>query len=451
MLLDRRASIVTKMNRDQATRLAPLLDPFTPAGPELRIERPEPALDALSEAWAFGPAKGGHCLLIGALGSGKSTELRHLATAVAGEKDPPLVTLLRLQEQLDPGQVTAAQVLFLLGVASLAMVPTSPPGQLTRDLERAYAEIVERGSGEPPDINDLVARLAVLVGGAAKAGGRPLIGALASGAAGLVKDAPRLPLPGKGLRLLANQTPVTNLAEAVNAAMAWTRAQYMQAPLAFFVDGLDKLDPSSIGELFGSEVLSLPACPVVYSAPLALRYTMAGIPLEPHYNFLTVHNFPIYAVREPGTANASGYASMRELIRLRLEAAQLEPAAVFSDGLAEGGVVDLAIAASGGVAQTYLGLLERALRRALVRARGADFVIDAAVLGTVIDEARKSLAIRVRRSQYAILEQVRADFKRPEGEGADELLYYDVVLNYPNDPAWFWPSPLLEPYLEKPS
>ena len=70
--------------------------------------------------------------------------------------------------------------------------------------------------------------------------------------------------------------------------------------------------------------------------------------------------------------------------------------------------------------------------------------------GEVIDGARKALALRVRPSQFELLRRVQATASRPEGESADELLYYNVVLAYPNDPAWFRPSPLLRRYLSEP-
>ncbi len=439
------------MNRDQAKRLAPLFDPLSPADPELYVARPEPPIAALRKAWAFGPAEGHHCLLVGGLGSGKSTELMHLAVEVAQEADAPLVTLLRLQEQLDPGQVTAAQVLFLLGAASLALVPGPAPAKIVSGLEKAYAEIVDGDDVGKMDVNELVARIAVLVGGVVKATGRPLVGELVSGLGGLASRAkpPRLPLPGKGLRLSANQTPVTNLSEAVAAAMAWTREKYIQTPLAFFVDGLDRLDPNSIDEIFGSGVLSLPLAPVVYSAPLAVPYTVRRAALEPHFDFLTVHNFPVFDQQQHERRSPEAFASMREIIRKRLVRAQLEPTQVFVDGLAEGGLVDDAIELSGGVTQTLLRLLDGALRSAVVSppTAGADIRIDKGTLDAVAQEASKSLKLRVRESQMEILRRVHETSTRPEGDNSDELLYYNIVLAYPNDPAWFRPSPLLRRYL----
>jgi hypothetical protein len=439
------------VKREQAKRLAPLLDPLSPADPQLYVARPEPPIAALRKAWAFDLDRH-HCLLVGGLGSGKSTELMHLAVEVAQEADAPLVTLLRLQEQLDPGQVTAAQVLFLLGAASLALVPGPAPGKIVGDLEKAYAEIVD-GDGGKMDVGELVSRIAVLAGGLAKATGRPLVGELVAGLGGVVARAkpPRLPLPGNGLKLSANQTPVTNLSQAVAAAMAWTREKYIQTPLAFFVDGLDRLDPSSVDEIFGSGVLSLPPAPVVYSAPLALRYTVKGVALEPHFDFLTVHNFPVFDEHEHESRNPAGFAAMRELVRKRLERAVLEPTQVFTDGLTEGGLVDDAIELSGGVAQTLLRLLDGALRSAVVAAStpGADVIIDKATLDAVAHEAAKSLALRVRPSQFEVLRKVQASAERPEGEDSDELLYYNIVLAYPNDPAWFRPSPLLRRYLKE--
>jgi hypothetical protein len=199
-------------------------------------------------------------------------------------------------------------------------------------------------------------------------------------------------------------------------------------------------------------VLSLPPAPVVYSAPRALRYTVNGVALEPHFDFLTVHNFPVFDQHQHDRRNGAAFDSMREIVRKRLEQAQLEPTQVFTDGLSEGGLVDDAIELSGGVAQTLLRLLEGALRRAVVSASTpGTVIIDKATLDAVAREASKSLALRVRPSQFEILREVQASSKRPEGEAADELLYYNIVLAYPNDPAWFRPSPLLRRYLKEPT
>lgn len=439
------------MNREQANRLAPFFDAMAPADPNLYVPRPDPPITALRKAWAFGPAHAQHCLLVGALGSGKSTELAQLAREIAQQPDPPLVSLLGLQRQLDPGQITAAQVLFLLGVASLALAPTRAPADITRDLATAYTDIVEGSGSSKPDVGELVARVAVLAGGLANASGHPFVSALAAGVGGLAKGVkpPRLPLPGRGLRLSANQTPVTNLAEAVAEAMTWTRTQYANTPLAFFVDGLDKLDPGSVDEIFGAGVLSLSPCPVVYAAPLALRYTIKSMGLEPHYSFLTVHNFQVFDELHHDRRNPGGVRAMRELVGKRLEAAQLDASTIFADGLCEHGLVDDAIEMSGGVSQTLLGLLDSALRSAVIQMQSSssEALIDRPILDAAIESARKALALRVRPSQLDILRRVRDTAQRPEGDTADELLYYNVVLAYPNDPAWFRPSPLLRRYL----
>ncbi len=436
------------MLSDHALALAPYLDPLDPAPPELYVPRPGSPLESLELARAG--ARRRHCLLIGAMGSGKSTELAHLARSLAGEADPPVVALLRLQDQCAPHALTAPQVLFLLGVAALALGPGSAPDKIRRALEAAYRDIVEEPARAEVDVAELVARIALVVGGAGVAAGQMWVTALAGAATAVAKsfrNLPRLSLPGRGRHLAANDAPVNRLAEAVAGCMEWTSEEYDGIRVAFFLDGLDRLDPESVGEVFGSGVLALPPCPVVYTAPIALRYSVEGGPLEASFDFLSVGTCPVFDRSPDGAHKEAGFAALRRVLERRIKAAGLRPEQVVRGGLVPGGPADRLIEVSGGITQTFIQLCDSALRRGRVHPGPGPEVLGTEQMGQAIEALEQRTADRLEPGHVDTVLECWRTQERPEGEAGNRLLFYNLVLCYPDGWSWFRPTPLLVRYL----
>jgi hypothetical protein len=439
------------MDKTRFDLLAPWFDPYKPADATLYVERADNPSRELEQS-RVGPRQK-HGLLIGATGSGKSTEIERLAISLREEEDPPVVGILRLQLQCDPDKLSAAQVLFLVGVTTLRLAEAKPPGKLVRELEQAYRGIVESTPNGSIDVMDLISRLLVLAGGIAGTAQPRLKVLFSAGAAasGALKDIPRLPLPGRGLPLEANDASVTRLAEAVNECLSWTRDQYQGAHLALFVDGLDKIpNPDIVESLFSSGVLALPSEPVVFTAPISLRYDVLHQRLADQFSFLTVGNFRVFRREPDGAHDDEGFDRMRRILQRRFERAKVSPEQILEGGLEEGGLADRLIEASGGVTRTLISLFDSAMRLGRIGEGARREILSEEEIQEVI-EARERDTVLSLTSKRPFLEPAFSVWSTqdPPSEEAHDLLFYNLVLCYSNHWPWFRPTPLLLRYLRE--
>lgn len=439
------------MNRAHAIALAPFLDPKRVADQDLYVDREDSPRQAFLEATVLGEPT--HCLLIGATGSGKSTELLRLAREVALYEDPPLVAFVRLQDQCSPEALTPAQVLFLIGVMALRLVdPVGvPPAKLVGELRDAYAHIVAPHDGASIDVADLSGRLAMYLAGPA-ARIDPTTGLLLGASGTLlqaVKKAPTIALPGRGRTLAANDPAVTRLAAAVNACIEEVRSTYADAPLMLFVDGLDKLDMLQSGAMFSSDILARPTCTVIYTAPISLRFNLVGTMSEPWFKTLTLGNFRVFSHLRDGQRDRTGFSAMRRLLARRIEAAGLTLEQVFEDGLAPDGLVDRLIDASGGIARSFILMCDAALRRGLVGAHAERATLTEHEVASVIHDFEQRTVTRLKPEHYDALLRCWETQSRPEGDYGEELLFTNLVHCYANDWPWYRPTPLVLRFLKE--
>lgn len=437
------------MNADHARQLAPYLDPKQVADASLYIERHDCAQEDFDLAMVR--PEPAHCLLIGATGSGKSTELLRLARHASNYEDPPVVALVRLQDQCVPEQLSPPQVLFLLGVASLRLAAPDgrPDNTLVQSLRRAYQRIIEPSGAVDVDVAELLGNLAMAVGGkAAKLDPTVGIAIAAAGATGKsLRGVKKLSLPGRGASLGANDPAVTSLAEAVNDCVEAARKALQGAPLALFVDGLDKLEIDQVEPFFASGILAVPDCTVVYTAPLALRHGLEGQAADWWSKTLTLGNFRVFLPEPDGAHDPQGFEPMRKLLAVRIERAGLQPEQVFEDGLRPGGQADRLIEMSGGITRTFVHLCESALRRGLIgEARERACLGEAEVDRAIADAERRSV-MRLRQEHIEPLRQCWSTQRRPSGEEGDRLLFYNLAHCYMNGFPWYRPTPLVLRYL----
>lgn len=438
------------MDPVNARALAPYIDPKQVADGELYVDRVDSPRQAFWEATVLGEAT--HCLLIGATGSGKSSELLRLAREVAVHEDPPIIALLRLQDQCNPEALSPAQVLFLIGVMALRVHdPGRTRTRLLADLRSAYLQIVHPSGTAEVDVSDLIGRLALyLAGPATKLA--PAAG-MALGASGTllkaVHKSPTIALPGRGRSLAANDPAVTRLADAVNACIDAARSAYARAPLMLFVDGLDKVDMTQTESMFGSDILARPNCTVIYTAPLTLRYSLLGTASDPWFKTLTLGNFRVFTHDPDGQRDPTGFAAMRGLLDRRIHAAGLAAEQVFEDGLAEGGLVDRLIEASGGITRTFILLCDAALRRGLVGNHAQRPRLGEQEVDSVIRDFEQRTVTRLRPEHYEPLLDCWESRARPSGAHGDELLFGNLVHCYANDWPWYRPTPLVLRFLRE--
>lgn len=435
------------MDKSVATRLSPFVNPLEPATRQLYVPRGDDSRDPWTRLQVARAGRNPrHCLLIGATGTGKSTELARLAEQRMAQEAAPLVALLRLQDQTTPEELSAPQVLFLLGVAALKAAGHEPPNERKNALQAAYRDVVVPVEGSNAEVNltDVKERLGLALASAVKTA-HPVAGGIMEGVA---RTARHLPLPGRGLKLGSNDAPVIRLADAVNACMAWTES-VVGRPLELFVDGLDRLNLSSGREVFGTGVLSLPSSAVVYAAPYTVLLDEEGNSLEKHYDMLPVGNFPVFKRQPDGEHNPDGFASMRELVQLRLKAAGVHADQVFEGGLGTEGPVDQMIEASGGLPHQLVWIWDKAIRLGLVGANVARLRIGSVEIKAAIHELEERYVTRLRGSQISIVLETWRTQRKPEADGSDRLVFNNFVLAYPNGYPWFRPSPLLIPWLKE--
>ncbi|MEM9458902.1 MAG: hypothetical protein AAGF11_32285 [Myxococcota bacterium] len=439
------------MNRAYAKAFAPFVDPKRVADGDLYVDRDDSPRQAFLEATVLDDPT--HCLLIGATGSGKSTELLRLAREVARYDDPPVVAFIRLQDQCSPEALTPAQVLFLIGVMALRLIePVGvPPAKLVDELRDAYLQIVTPPQGAQVDVADLAGRLALyLAGPASKAD--PTTG-LVLGAGGsllkAVKKAPTIALPGRGRTLAANDPAITRLAESVDACIERARSTYAEAPLMLFVDGLDKLDMLHSGAMFGSDILARPVCTVIYTAPISLRYNLVGTMSDPWFKTLTLGNFRVFSHRNDGRRDPTGFLAMRRLISRRIESAGLNAEQVFESGLEPGGLVDRLIEASGGITRVFILMCDAALRRGLIGTNIEHETLTEVEVESVIRDFEQRTVTRLKPEHYEPLLGCWETHARPGGDHGEELLFTNLVHCYANEWPWYRPTPLVLRFLKE--
>lgn len=444
------------MRRHFYTQLIPHFDPKLTVGDDaLYVERQDSPLRCFQETRVDAMPRPG--LLVGAFGSGKSTELLRLARAVAAEPDPPLVGLVPLREQCEVDELTAPQVLFLIGLAALRLAPGRPPAAHLTRLERAYRGIVHEGDELSIDSGKLLDQLIVVGGGLLKSlqpGLVPLAN-LGRGLASGLRGLPQLAIPGRGRLLQAKDPPAEALALAVEEAVAWVQSQYGgqdYARMALFVDGLDKLRlQEKVDEVFDSPILARPrvrGLQVVHSAPISLYYGVRGQALKDEFAFLPIGNFRVFRHEPAGAPDPDGFRRMREVFRRRFAAAGLSPETVVAGGLEPGGPLDVLIRTSGGVTRLIIRLFGEAMRYGCVGDRASIDRLEVDDIAAVVTREEQDMARALSLHQEllpALLECWRTG-KAPE-RGAPVLLFHNLVLCYRNEFDWFRPAPALDRYL----
>ena len=438
------------MDLELVDRLLDFVHPYLPAPQALYQPRGTGRADLWSELVASRRGTiARHCLLIGATGAGKSTELGRLATQRMKAVGGPAVILLRLQDQTVPEQLSAGQVLFLLGVAALRSVGQTTPPDLVRELQAAYGGVVEpMGSVQlEVSVDEIMKRMTLVLSEALATLGDAVGATAAAAASALVGHAARnLPVPGRGLFLSANDPQVTLLAEAVNRAVAWAKKAHGRS-VEFFVDGLDRLDFKNINAMFGAGVLNQVEAPTVFAAPIAVAYDSSSNNLDKFFKMLPLGNFPIFQSWPDGAHDEEGFEAMRELVLRRLRAADVSPEDILEDGGCAGGILDAMIDASGGLPHALLTFFNSALRDLTVYGAPGQTRLSREGVEETIQGYRREAVRRLDLARISVIADSWRRRKRPTGEGADKLLFDNVILAYPNGYPWYRPSPLIIPYL----
>jgi hypothetical protein len=387
-------------------------------------------------------------LLLGSIGSGKSTEL--LAVAEARGQHGPVVFLDLVEHFYDRigdsqalQRVQAWEILLLIGLSVYRAADMYGHEWAKEDL----ALLDEAGRGfSAEDSNDasfdaakLASSVAVMAGGALGSLGGPVGTAVGAGLvfAGKAAGAGRweFKMGTRERRPSSDQdSRVQRLLDAVNGLIGVLQATYA-TQLTVFVDGLDRIeDPSAARQLFVDSVLlgSL-ICPTVITAPIALRRE----PLAAHvcrFRTKVLANLPVVDRGSPWTAEPGGpgIAVCLDLFLRRVDG--LEPACIPEPLLRK-----LAYY-SGGRVRDFVRFIrmvsERGWSRDLDRA-------DEAAIDEVIDEWRRLVEMGIDRRHLELLAALLDDQELPDDERIPDMLNRGWILPYPNESEWYFPHPLL--------
>lgn len=447
------ARVPTEPTPQQAV-WAKLYERFDPEKPafkrEWRVERKySPAKEIAAQlARPIGGPK--RFMVLGGIGSGKSTELYGIAEQRATTGPVAFVDLVEhFEQRVADGpaleRVQAWEVLLLIGLA--VFEAGSKLGHrwsklLHDDLEAAGREFVEDEAEKPTfDVGKLASTLVVLVGGAiggAVAGPVGLglgAGLVAAGEAGKSMQW-RFKIGVPGRRDASDQEPrVQRLLDAVNTLIGDLQSTH-ECRLTIFVDGLDRIrDVARARSLFiDSALLGNVECDIVVTGPLVLHWQSLRKHVR-HFSTRMLTNAPVLDRNDPWDWQhpGSGVDLCVDVFGRRVTdlPADLVPAPL---------VRKLAFY-SGGRMREFVRLIRElcgpAWDRSLDRA-------DETIVDQAIDELRHQTEGGLTRKHLDILRALIANpTELPDDDKVPAMLDVCLILPYPNESEWYFPHPLL--------
>ncbi|WP_224366620.1 hypothetical protein [Hyalangium versicolor] len=443
-------------SRDLWRTLYERFDPELPAPLPWRAPRPHsPAqkiLDTLDRP--FGTPR---ILLAGTVGTGKTTELLHIAEE---REERELVVFLDLARHFaevvkDPhalDRIHSWEVCFLAGLGLVSRfkqrLQFELDPEMVKQLGRAWQGLaVATGAPEPQLDLGSFAKDALDLGATLAAASPEVVGLglglkAVKSVVGAVK-AWNLPL-GRSEKPLPDQDRrVQDLLGAVNLLVGEVQSKHRK--VVFVIDGLDRIrDVERAKALFvESQLLSQLDCPVVVCGPFALRHHLATAGVR-GFKPMALVNEPVLDHDHPERPG-KGVEFFCEMYAQRVKDLGAQVQGLVSREL----LVELAYR-SGGRARDFVRFI-----RSLAEV-GWDRDAPAATLEAVkqvLDEWRLRQETGLNTGHIQLLEEVAKDpmHRLPANALAHELLNYQHLLPYPNDSEWYYPHPLLTMHLVRTS
>ena len=386
-------------------------------------------------------------LMLGSIGSGKSTEL--LAVAQQRGRHGPVVFLDLVDHFNQLGDPQALQyvqsweVLLLIGLSVYHAADYYGHHWAKEDLgalqSAGEAFAVDAGNGASFDVAKLSSSVAIMVGGVLGSLGRPVgtvVGAglvLAGEAAGAGRW--EFELGRRKLTPSSDQdSRVQKLLDAVNGLIGTLHVSYA-TELTVFVDGLDRVeDPGAARSLFvDSGLLGSLICSTVATAPLVLRRESLAAHVR-GFRPKVLANLPVIDRRSPWTwtPGGSGIEVCEALFHRRADDLDAEC-------IAQPLLRKLAYY-SGGRVREFV----RFIRMTAERAWSADLAqANDAVVDEVLDEWRRIVEMGINRRHIELLASLLDDQELPDDPKIPDMLNRGWILPYPNESEWYFPHPLL--------
>lgn len=426
-------------------------DPEQPAfRREWRVERKySPAKDIARElARPMGGAK--RFMLLGGLGSGKSTELYGIAEQRSVDGPVIFVDLVsHFEERVgDPAaleRVHPWEVLLLVGLAVFRAGETTFEHQWPKELKKRFddagREFLEDGEEKPTfDVAKLASAVAIMAGGAVGVlvGGPAGVGIAAGlgavgNSGGSVQWRFKIGIPGREPRS-DQDARVQRLLDVVNTLIGELQAYGRR--LTVFVDGLDRIDDRArIRALFvDSALLGSLECDVVVTGPIALHWGS----LRKHVRKFTTKiltNAPVVDRTDPWSWEPGGPGIELCLEVYRRRAADLPP-----DLVPEPLLRKLAYF-SGGRMREFIRLVREIAGPAWDRSLSQ---ADEAVVERAIETMREVTEAGLTTAHLEVLRALLDDSgSLPDSNLVAEMLDVCLILPYPNESEWYFPHPLL--------
>ncbi|MBH25887.1 MAG: hypothetical protein CMH57_15880 [Myxococcales bacterium] len=443
------------------------LDPWRLLRPDeidrLYVTRPRTPLRSLMQELLHGEDNT-KCVLYGARGAGKTTELDRLSKVL---HERFCIVSANLGDSLPEGSGTLA-IIILLGAASLSALEswlTHPDAELTALIKADSSSWLARARSRFNDalkplgmaaeqVAELVKAVAPLV-----ALFEPTTAAGAAIAVGAVKAAPAISKVASRSRELLRRDKLLGRVEpgkedevnaviaAVNSILSDLREASGRTPL-IIAEGLDKLSDLKSIETAVADIdyLLKFESALILSGPIRLSFDLQSYEIhgQRQLSLHTLPNVPVLQVlpgEEPREGD-EGVALLLELYQLRM--AQLTNPDD-QDRYPEE-VLRRAARMSSGLVRDFLKLLRGAGVEA--QKEGADAVTKDHMEATIRTQ-RQTMQRFLRDTDLDLLKQIAQRGVLPTSERADTLLYENFIVCYNNGDLLYTPHMLILDYVQK--
>ena len=371
-------------------------------------------------------------VLVGARGSGKSTELRQVVLDLSRDSAVMVPILIDINEGLPENATTAAWLPVVAAAVRAARedwggaVPGGLPLEQALGRLSISADLFEKLTGIVRTIGPWFGP-----GGLAAAGGAAVLG----------EAAEQL---GSAARAAQDAKPDRRELEGVIQAMRRELASLERAAgrgVALLLDGLDRRPTADAIFLALSEADLLETLPaaLVLSGPMHLQVDgrFAAYLTPGRFQPYTVHNLPVVA--QDGTPKEIGVGLLLRLYERRWSEARLGEPILTEE------IVRAAARWSSGIVREFLTLLRDTVKATLREGRAQATMDD--LLSVAVRERRHTMEITLDSSAWGVLAEVLESRERPP-RSHDTLLFHNAVVCYQNDNIWYRPNEFLIPYLQ---
>ncbi|NOY27354.1 MAG: hypothetical protein GXP62_15915 [Oligoflexia bacterium] len=424
------------MSRDLAwrRRFVAAFDPYRELSPQecaaLYVRRDGSPAARIVEALEEGESRA-RIALVGARGSGKSTELRQVMHRLSADGAALVPILVDIGDGLPEGATTVAWLPVVAAAARAARLDWGGKAPSGDPLPAALMSI-----GVGTELLDGLLDVVRVVG--------PWLGPqglVATAAATTLK--PATELLGSAARAAQAAKPTRTMLDSLIGALRLELSSLAQAAgrgAVLLLDGLDKRPTADavFAALDEADLLTgLPAA-LVISGPMQLQVDgrFAALLTPGGFDPLTVHNIPV--VDRQGAARPAGVELLSKLFDCRWKEAGL------GDPLVPPKFVNEAARWSSGIVREFLTLVRDTGKAALRDGRALAIQAD---LELAIRERRHTMEITLDASRWDVLAGVLEDGERPARE-LDDMVFQNAIVCYQNDSVWYRPNELLVPYLE---